>query len=659
MPPPDPRREHAPAPIDVRLRDAGALGVRETGKSRAKRIGLDYFRSGDPITRTKNILALLACLAAGAVVLASVNPVAFVQGRIDSDQVFTPLGRKNASHGPVAAAHAAWEEKCEACHVPFVPIRQQTGVLSELTGTKHPTNQQCEKCHAGPAHHPNQRLDQSLSCAYCHRDHRGRDASLVRLDDRQCTICHADLSKQAIDPALIVASALKVTSFPNGHPEFTYRPYATRVKSTATEAAKKPYDFEPKLLHDSRLKFSHGVHLTKGLPRRGDSKTEFWKYADIKDPAERARYKAAVGATDDRALVELDCRSCHALDPADQSKEGGQSVVHTTGMYYLPVVYERHCQACHTLEVPRRPAEYVAEMAAAADPKKARAAEGDPAKEAGDPAKADPARQAGGEVLEIRHGLQVEPLKRLLEEAYVGTHLLSTSDRTTPLGERLRMPGKVASKEEAKTYLEAIARDVELGLGMLFVGEQTCGKCHEYVNRRTGKIFDPTPRTDHAAASQQVKEALTADELSVVKPLIPETWQPTARFNHTAHRALDCKECHADHTKDGLIVPMTLDFEVRMPGKWVCARCHAPTFTEGGQNFGGVSHACTDCHAYHHVDRTAPLPGAGHGGKSAGSHLYDPIEQQSIRDWLSPKSAAAPTEAVKKEALKTDALKKK
>ncbi len=79
-------------------------------------------------------------------------------------------------------------------------------------------NQKCEACHAGPPHTmPEATPD--LACATCHHDHRGRDASLVRLNDSDCTRCHADLTNHLANGKPTIDN--KVTAFTaDQHPEF-------------------------------------------------------------------------------------------------------------------------------------------------------------------------------------------------------------------------------------------------------------------------------------------------------------------------------------------------------------------------------------------------------------------------------------------------------
>ena len=84
------------------------MPAQETGKFRAARIPLDYYKKPDLLRRWNRRLLVLAVLAAlGATAL----------GLIRADR-----GSGLVSRGPVAAMHATWDDKCDACHTPFRPV---------------------------------------------------------------------------------------------------------------------------------------------------------------------------------------------------------------------------------------------------------------------------------------------------------------------------------------------------------------------------------------------------------------------------------------------------------------------------------------------------------------------------------------------------------
>ena len=272
-----------------------------TGKQRAVKISFGYHHRRDDLSRWKSKLSLFAIVF---------TPVIWL--------CWSLMAREQAngpySHGPVAIVHATWDNNCEACHLDFAPIRDDTWAATLLNKWNpqprpwdHLADEKCEKCHPGPEHHFRQKPDEVPSCASCHREHNGRLASLLRMDDRTCTVCHDGLAAH-----LKVANPdpyKDVTRFDLVHPDFR------SLKS------------DP-----GTIKFTHGRHLMKGLKsdKPGD-KVEL-KLADLsKDDRERYRRPEQL----DTDLVQLDCASCHQPDSASQ--------------YMTPVTFEGNCRACHAL----------------------------------------------------------------------------------------------------------------------------------------------------------------------------------------------------------------------------------------------------------------------------------------------------------------------
>src|SRR5438094_112347 len=92
---------------------------------------------------------------------------------------FLFAGQRSVSRGPVASVHAAWDSNCQACHASFSGVgiaRLWGGSVSHET-----SDAKCQTCHLGTEHHSLAKEPAGASCGSCHRDHRGRDASLVRL----------------------------------------------------------------------------------------------------------------------------------------------------------------------------------------------------------------------------------------------------------------------------------------------------------------------------------------------------------------------------------------------------------------------------------------------------------------------------------------------
>jgi hypothetical protein len=246
----------------------------------------------------------------------------------------------------------------------------------------------------------------------------------------------------------------------------------------------------------------------------------------------------------------LRCGDCHQSDAA--------------GQYMLPVRYESHCKDCHPLTV---------QLAGAFTGEQARRAERAFAQ---DPLP-HPAPGQGPEV--VRAALR-DRLMRLVHDypGLVGSPT-PADDRGVPgppgerdVGEReWRWVDEKAGEAERLVFWNAQAPRVE---EQLFAHSGGCRYCH---------------------VAQQPQRA---GELPVFeKPNMPARWLVRSHFSHERHRMMDCQECHRQAGRDApagevLALPGK---EMMLPGKDLCARCHAP-----GANGGpGARHDCVECHQYH------------------------------------------------------------
>jgi len=492
------------------------MPLRDTGKQRASRIRMDYFKGSDGIQRLK------AGLGWGALVVSL--------GWVAGAGLWLDRGRAGESRGPVASVHATWENRCTVCHVPFTPINDNS--LLSSPASQAGSNQRCTSCHAGPAHHADQKPD--LACGTCHRDHRGRDISLGRLPDQDCTQCHEDLAQHQKD---------NVTSrFQNSVPRF--------------DAGHHP-DFRSIKTDPGKLKFNHALHMTGGMARKDGGPV--WRLKDIPEQY-RQRYADQQKDKGRDDLVQLNCASCHWLDNGALDRPHGVG----SGKYMQPITYENQCRACHALTFDRQVA--------------------------GD--RKSPA-------LAMPHGLQPSAVRDFLWGAYANEHvaakhpeLLKQPPRPLP-GKMLSADGKAARADidnklslyEKYLYLDKLSEAEK----RMFFGNQTCGECHHYEGQEVRGI----PKR-------------------IVPTNLPEVWLKHATFDHSAHRAVDCRACHQRAYPDDPEAS-TEAKDVLLPGIKTCVQCHAPqTASAGGARFD-----CTECHSYHHRD-TEAFRAQGRGAGARG-----------------------------------------
>jgi hypothetical protein len=95
--------------------------------------------------------------------------------------------RAAASPGPVASAHARFEEKCAVCHQP-----QATSAKCEACHDPFGTGRYENAAHVRFANPDPPRSGEPvwLECTECHGDHRGRQFAIAKTDERDCRTCH-------------------------------------------------------------------------------------------------------------------------------------------------------------------------------------------------------------------------------------------------------------------------------------------------------------------------------------------------------------------------------------------------------------------------------------------------------------------------------------
>jgi hypothetical protein len=272
----------------------------------------------------------------------------------------------------------------------------------------------------------------------------------------------------------------------------------------------------------------------------------------------------------------LECVSCHQRDSGDVAVTPEQLAgvplsaalpARSRGAAMLPLVYEKHCQACHPLTLERK---------------------------------------ANAEFVTIPHRLQPQQLHEYLDGYYTRLALAGQSKPFERFVAPRPLPGDVL-KEQGE-LLRSIRDKVATAEKQLFLGKQTCGECHYYAPDEKAivpKKIEPTQ--------------------------IPAVWFEHANFNHTAHRLLECRACHAGayaFDEKGSPNPYASadSKDVLLPGIGTCLECHAPR-AQGGT----ARHGCVECHRYHDGDH--PLHGRGsasRAGPSAG--------RRTVREFLEGKA---------------------
>lgn len=446
------------------------------------------------------------------------------------------------THGPLASPHAAWENDCSACHRGHSP--SELSPNSVFHARDRWQDMTCEKCHSGALHNARFTAESyayHAQCSNCHRDHAGRDVSLVRLADSVCTHCHANLTA---DRMLGTPKCeAKVTDFVKDHPEF--RPLKTPPQRT--------------------LKFSHALHMNPGQTHTQGGK-EAMTVGKLRTLASESldRYRKPGQADGD--LISLDCASCHRVDSGggiadfdklkltlDASGEPSKALLpaRAAGANMLPINFEMHCKACHPLRAP----------------------EG----------------TSGGFVIagfEVPHRKKPDVLMPEVNAGYVRSLVKQgLPTLATPLS-----PGGMLDPrlpDPARFIREETQRLTNTAMDILTTGNGGCEKCHD-----TGPPFGSSwlvkikPLPDNRVWFKAAMFDHTAHRGATCQTCHPGTsaaWAApgTALIEKEPPQILGVESCKACHSPTGT--------RVTLPDKSAIAG-------------GGVRHGCTDCHRYHNND---------------------------------------------------------
>ncbi len=525
--------------------------IGETGKRRRSRIELGYYRAPDSLSRWRTRLCLIAILAAAGWLAA-----AAIAGRNTASRTWSIEPTRLASKGPLAQPHAMWDATCEACHISFTPINDSRWAPAPWTSSKE-GSKKCTTCHAGPAHHKTQGKDAAPACAECHRDHRGRDASLLTMDDSACTACHHNLAEHRDHAAGPLTVAGTVTHFDREHhPEIT----AAAAKRSKNE---------------SRIKFNHALHMATGLTlEKGGTPFTFAQVPVL----DRARY-GWKGSHREDLPVQLACASCHQPDGDDEvravgGRAGSTVVPDASGAYMLPIQYENHCAACHSLQ-------YDAKL---------------------------PESQ-------IRHGMSAQEVVSDLGKLYTSQALKADPDLLRQYTPPRPVPGQ-AIAQRSLLIQEAVDDKVVTAVKLLFGAnvDETIRR-REKLPAGTGGCVECHTLSPSA---EPIVSLNSLAKLEIAPVLMTPVWFESSVFNHRTHRALGCVECHSDarHSRQN-------GDQVLLPGIDVCVSCHAPAGGQDPTRPGGASTGCTECHRYHNGDH----PEQGLGARARRGEVEQTLER--------------------------------
>jgi hypothetical protein len=193
----------------------------------------------------------------------------------------------------------------------------------------------------------------------------------------------------------------------------------------------------------------------------------------------------------------------------------------------------------------------------------------------------------------IRHPIQPAEVVDTLEQAYSAQFL---NDKPS-----LEVPRPVPGHEdrpEVRAAREAIGLKVAKAEAIVFGGKR-CGECHVFEDVAAPKVEPAPDRWRH---------------VRVAPVNVPDVWFRHAAFDHSAHVAVGCRECHARAYPDDRGASRTSE-DVMLPTIAVCQTCHSPREKTADSVSGGAGFACTECHRYHGAGAASHFTGVDPGLK--------------------------------------------
>ncbi|MBI3458027.1 MAG: hypothetical protein HY002_19810 [Candidatus Rokubacteria bacterium] len=487
-----------------------------TTKGLAKRIELTYYQRPHVFRRWWRWLALLAPTLAACWLVA--------MAALGDQRIYTS--------GPVVTAHRAFETQCERCHaeVPRPAPAVDASAVKKAVASAPPHAERrffrpvsdgaCLSCHDGAIHHETQTVE--LRCATCHREHKA-GTTLVRITDRHCTVCHADLTTKS-GPSKFERRVVSLAE----HPEFAV--------------------FRKGLKDEAAIKLNHATHLKEGLPAGGGRRVTLG-CVDCHRTDDAGRYMRPIS-------YQAHCKQCHPLEAAPDliAPHDKPEIVHA---FLLASVVGREPPAAAS------PPTGPSEEQPAPSPGRRRGG-------AGAALPAVPIWLATFHGADLRGGTRAGAPVQLVQRQRGGveTPAEPAAPAEEPQGSAGRRRGGAPAPEAPPPApgggaapgggpgRAAVAEAVAQMERDLFFGRQGCPYCH------TVERAEPLPR--------------------IVPTKIPARWLPHSAFDHRAHRPLACVACHdrtpkSVETADVLLPRIGVCRDCHREGRGAragCVECH-------------------------------------------------------------------------------------
>lgn len=442
-----------------------------------------------------------------------------------------------ATPGPLSTHHAPFENKCAACHGPSV-----ADVRCEYCHDPFGSNRYRNAGHVwfGTGDPAKIAKAATADCARCHSDHRGREFSMVRVDQRQCATCHFSTIASHPEIALVKAKVMRGEGI-----HFPHKRHLQEMKKAGLdqcnfchEPTRNRVGFEP-VSFDRQCARCHTkngkVGNTDPMPASAVVLPEQigapWAQAEAAQVDHLARGKVSM-----RDLVHRDPWVLYNLWQLSRAVDPARLAGKRAAM----------AQKIRQLEFQLREPPRKGLSLGVLHVEEGRTAE----RAAGLPRGSAARRRAEEDLARIRVQIELGPLAmtapRARDRGQIETELADRRSEIADfdIGAGAGTPAPAATGEEREQRLAAAAAMT-----------LPCARCHVYDGALMAPVRAALPVLEHA------------------------------RFTHLPHvQQMQCLACHAS------VAASTKAEDVNLPGIASCRSCHKP---------GRTRDDCAECHRYH------------------------------------------------------------
>jgi len=490
----------------------------------------------DTLARIRNFLTIAAVVASVGWLLAS-----YISPRTMASR-FSP--------GPVSNAHA--QLNCESCHDSSAPMRDATFLArwrnrdaNSVDLWHRQSDQMCTVCHPINGESNTPPPAQSLELAKHGIEHpipispHTSNQKVSTVDS--CASCHDEHLGESHKPSIVGDKSCVAC-----HQNLEASRKVPSLTATKISSFEDHPEFASLAKDTGTLRFSHNVHMSVGL-MRDNAKSSLVKTRD--DWKNDPRLSGQFNKQDQ---VSMNCEFCH------QPTSGGESLSTTglnsstrntsTGNNMSMPTFETNCQVCHEIDLPAKPG-----LGFTND-------------------------------LEIPHGISADKVSKMIK-AYFALEAIAPKDLDASVSastsKDLNLPVRLWDIADSKTNLsDEIKKHYNEAVTQT---RMNCAFCH-------------LPSDVTSAAKLELPPVLrNADHEVVVS-----NWFKKSRFDHGAHRDMNCVHCHENSDGKGAVNMVGSEIKRDLPmikGLRSCLECHQEGTVTAPSRKGPIN--CTACHTYH------------------------------------------------------------